>query len=104
MIVTFVPAAAFVMVAPVLFVALPSVTVISYSVTGLSSQMAYNVVSAVTLIVASSITAPVALVAQPLNCLPVGAVNAHEGKEYAPETPVTSAIAPEPPFLSNFTV
>ena len=48
--------------------------------TGMFSQIAYSVMFPVTAIVASSITVPSALVAQPLNCLPSGAVKPHAGR------------------------
>ena len=52
-----------------------------------------------------AITAPVAPVDQPLNCLPAGAVKPFAGSVYAPAgTPVTSAIVPVPPFALNLTV
>ena len=50
-------------------------------------------------------TLPVALVAQPTNLLPSGAMKPFAGSVYAPaETPVTSAIAPVPPFALKPTV
>ena len=39
-----------------------------YSVAGIVSQIAYSVVSAVTVMLVPVITAPLALLAQPLNC------------------------------------
>ena len=47
--------------------------------TGIGSQIAYSVVFSVTLMLVSVITAPLALVAQPLNCLSEGAVKVQAG-------------------------
>ena len=39
-----------------------------------------------------------------MNCFPSGAVNPFDGNVYVPDTSVTSAIVPVPPFASNVTV
>ena len=80
------------------------VVVMAGLVTGIGSQIAYSLVSAETVMLVPVITVPLALVAQPLNCLFAGAVKVQAGSVYSPETPVTSAIVPVPPFALKLTV
>ena len=59
----------------------------------------------VTLQAASGIAEPVALVAQPPNCLPAGAVKPLAGSVNAPAgTFSTFSIVPVPPLASKLTV
>ena len=73
-----------------------------YVTTGMSSHIAYTVLFSV---ISTFVTiAPSAVNDQPLNCLPLGAVNSFDGSVYSPVKSAFGAMLPLPPLASNVSV